>query len=657
MKSLPSQMSARAVRITGISAAMIIFALHLGQGYVEVSRARASVEELGRTLVESASVAVATPLWVLSEHTVREVLRSLTAHGSVQRAVVYDNTQPALLYEREYGIRGGLQESSNSIADLIDPGTPRSEYTLYRFSRDITFEGDRIGSFEIYLDNRRIVERIWNVVWRSLVFLAGEIAVILLLLRARTARLRAVGLHAEREELENEVGRRQELEEQLRKVAYYDPISGLPSRRAVGREVPLPVIPAGSNLHREVLLISIANLPELSAVLDSKLIDQLIRTFADRLRDQLDLSSDLALRGRGFRFFVVTVIREDEDAQELALRIRKSFRLPVPIGAGSVRLRVHIGMTELDPEEAFDAARKRAEVAVRTTAAMGSSAQIGRYSSRDDETAARRVQLETAMSRSSFLQELSVMYQPIVDLSDGRPVGYEALVRWMHPDYGMISPGEFISPAEENGLILDVGWFVLQEGIALAHHLQSVGDGESPFVSINVSPVQLFQDRFPESIAAELARNGLPRTSIKLEITETSIEDSQDTFWRAAEAFKKAGMAIAIDDFGSGSSAFRRLSEFAFDTLKVDQYFVRGMQHERSLPIIRAVNDLAQASGMGAVVEGIETEDDANLARKAGCRMGQGYLYGRPAPAPELFPDYERIQASTSSKESPTYVS
>lgn len=283
-------MSARAVRITVVSAAMIIFALHLGQGYLEVSRARASVEELGRTLVESASVAVATPLWVLSEHTVREFLRSLAAHGSVQRAVVYDDTQPALLYEREYGIRGGLQESSDSIADPIDPGSPRSEYTLYRFSRDITFEGDRIGSVEIYLDNGRIVERIWNVVWRSMVFLAGEIAVILLLLRVRTARLRAVGLHRERDELEKEV----------------------------------------------------------------------------------------------------------------------------------------------------------------------------------------------------------------------------------------------------------------------------------------------------------------------------------------------------------------------------DQYFVRGMKHDRSLPIIRAINDLAQASGMGAVVEGIETEDDAKLARKAGCRMGQGYLYGRPVPAPELFPDYERIQASTSSKESAT---
>ncbi len=250
----------------------------------------------------------------------------------------------------------------------------------------------------------------------------------------------------------------------------------------------------------------------------------------------------------------------------------------------------------------------------------------------------RHIAVERAMSSKSFFSQLFVLYQPIVHMPARKTIGYEGLVRWDHPDLGRISPCEFIGTTEENGMILDIGAFVIEEAVSTARRLReqvraNTPGADLPFMSINVSPVQLLEDGLPEYILKCLDTSGLPVSSIKLEVTETYINERYETFRRATEAFARVGMAFAIDDFGSGSSAFRRLTEGSFDTIKIDQYFVREMNPSGSTPIITAMSSLAHGSSMMAIAEGIETYAHAKTVMEAGCSIGQGYLFGKPAPA------------------------
>lgn len=198
------------------------------------------------------------------------------------------------------------------------------------------------------------------------------------------------------------------------------------------------------------------------------------------------------------------------------------------------------------------------------------------------ERVERHIAIERAMSSKSFFSQLSILYQPIVHMPTRRTIGYEGLVRWNHSELGAISPCEFIGTAEENGMILDIGAFVIDKAVSTARRLREQARTDStrtdmPFVSINVSPVQLLEDGLPEYILNKLDKAGLPVSSIKLEITETSIDESHETFRRATEAF-------------------------------------------------------ARASSMMAIAEGIETYAHAKMVMDAGCIIGQGYLFGKPAP-------------------------
>jgi len=620
-------------------AAVALLAIQAIQSYLSLSDERSELSAAAETIAESASVATATPLWLLSGETLREVMRSYVSFAPVDRVVLYEMDRPWLAYDREAGLLGNPDSSAGRI-ELLELDTISDESAFATVTKPVIFDGERIGRVSVTINEAPIVAARRESLLRTGLIIVAEVIIVFVLMRLRGNQIFAAALNRENEQLQAEVSRRVTVEQTLRTMAFYDSLTGLPRPVALGEEVTLPVASQEAGVpERFILLMSIENLQELSAVLDADVVSEIVRVFATRLKAALPEEDEpVALRGSAFRFYVVTVAVDRDEIVALAEQILHSFREPLTIQNRQVRMRVRVGIAPFGPEDGFDEARRRSEISLRSLRERSSTRRIGFFDDTAQQRADRRVEVESAMSRGDFLEQLRIYFQPIVDMDTREPVGYEALVRWQHPEMGMVSPADFIPLAEENGIILDLGWFVLQKSLEMAARLgdQTPAGGTVPFVSVNVSPVQLMEADLPRHFADRLAEAGIPRERIKIEITETVLEETQDTFWRVADSFRELGLAIAIDDFGSGSSAFRRIHDFAFDTLKIDQHFVRNADFgSRSQTLFESITRLATTLSMMPIAEGIETEEHVRFVRDAGCGYGQGYLFGKPAPMEE----------------------
>ncbi len=244
--------------------------------------------------------------------------------------------------------------------------------------------------------------------------------------------------------------------------------------------------------------------------------------------------------------------------------------------------------------------------------------------------------LETALKDHQF----ELFFQPIVRFSDHSVVGFEALVRWFHPERGLVPPGSFIGLAEETGLIVPLGLEVLKEAGRALQRLQSVcgAPGHSPlFMSINVSPRQVAAADFMERFETELTREGVALSNIKLEITESLLMEDPERASLTLEMLKRLGVQISVDDFGTGYSSLSYLHRFPIDSLKVDRSFVASMRENgRSMEIVRAIVGLAHALDIAVVAEGVEEAEQGVLLEELGCEWGQGYFFGRPQPESTL---------------------
>jgi EAL domain-containing protein (putative c-di-GMP-specific phosphodiesterase class I) len=262
----------------------------------------------------------------------------------------------------------------------------------------------------------------------------------------------------------------------------------------------------------------------------------------------------------------------------------------------------------------------------------------------------KRIGLETELRRAveSGLDDAAredapfiVYYQPIAALGSGEIKSYEALVRWQHPERGLVPPNEFIPVAEETGLIVPLGRWILREACRQTAQWQQIAAlrGEQPVgVSVNISARQLAQPEFPFDVAAALAMSDLPASSLTLEVTESMLVDDSEATLNRLTALKALGIRIAIDDFGTGYSSLGYLERFAVDLLKIDKSFIDqvGTLHTES-PLARAIVGLGRELGMHVVAEGIENEAQWLRLRDLGCDLGQGYFLAKPRPASELF--------------------
>ena len=246
-----------------------------------------------------------------------------------------------------------------------------------------------------------------------------------------------------------------------------------------------------------------------------------------------------------------------------------------------------------------------------------------------------RMQLRADLARAVEQEQFVAHYQPVVDISTRRIVGAEALIRWEHPERGLLGPNLFIPLAEETGLIGDLGEWILSRACRdLVSWRESFGEAVSKFtMSVNLSVQQLHDDDIVEKVSDTLARTGLPAERLVLEVTESTLITDTERIRATMERLRGLGSRLAVDDFGTGYSSLGYIQQFEFDVLKIDKSFVDALETHTNRRVISAVLELARQLDVRTIAEGIESELQADLLEDLGCALGQGYFYSRPVPA------------------------
>jgi len=246
--------------------------------------------------------------------------------------------------------------------------------------------------------------------------------------------------------------------------------------------------------------------------------------------------------------------------------------------------------------------------------------------------AVERQSIEESLRRALDRNEFAIHYQPKIDLRSGAVTGAEALIRWTHPTRGLVSPAQFIPVAEECGLILPIGVWVLREACKQARAWADAGLSAGR-VAVNVSALQLRQENFLEGVFAILEDTGLPPSSLELELTESVLMDRVDSTVAVLQSLREAGIQVAVDDFGMGYSSLSYLTKFAIDALKIDQSFVRGITSGgRDAAIVTTVISMARSLKLRVIAEGVETQEELEFLRAHQCDEAQGYYFSRPVP-------------------------
>ncbi|MFH5923633.1 putative bifunctional diguanylate cyclase/phosphodiesterase [Roseomonas xinghualingensis] len=427
---------------------------------------------------------------------------------------------------------------------------------------------------------------------------------------------------------------RSRLSERLRWLANFDALTGLPNRALLGDRLELAVAAAqrdGNAL--AVLAMDLDHFKEVNDVLGHAAGDEVLRVVAGRLRNCLRATDTLARIGGDEFILVAPGLEAPEQLATFAARLLAVVEEPVTLGAEQRVIGISVGAAILRSGQLGsrpEALVQDADLALYQAKADGGSCLRVFEPEMDERLRTRRAlvaDLRNAMAR----QELTILFQPQVSTATRRIKGAEALLRWYHPQRGMISPETFIPLAEETGLIVPIGAWVLEE----ACHVASGWGGLH--LAVNVSANQVRQASFVETVELALARSGLPPECLELEITEAAMlahtADALDILSR----LRSLGVRLAMDDFGTGYSSLATLQRFRFDKIKVDRSFIRHLaQDAKAVALLRAVIALGSALDVITNAEGVEDEGQLSLLRAEGCEEAQGYLFGRPMSAADF---------------------
>jgi diguanylate cyclase (GGDEF)-like protein/PAS domain S-box-containing protein len=434
-----------------------------------------------------------------------------------------------------------------------------------------------------------------------------------------------------------DVTQRQGLLEELRQRALYDPVTGLANRSLFADRVEHAI----ARMRRQhgpiaVLFLDVDAFKEVNDNFGHDMGDQSLRAIGERISAILRPSDTLA-RLSGDEF---AILLEDlpnaEVAEEVARRIVTAFRKPLPVAGRSVLLSLSIGLdVALDPGGSPQSLISNADFAMYAAKRSGRG-QWRRYISADREAAHRRTELVMELGRAIRRGELVVHYQPIVVLRTGRVEGFEALVRWQHPTRGLMMPGEFIGIAEESGLIVQVGGWVLETACRDLLTWQATDPGLS--ISVNLSPRQLQHRGIVGQVRRSLVRSGVEPDRLILEVTESFLLTDEERAIDRLRRLKALGVRLAFDDFGTGYSSLSHLRRMPVDILKVDRQFVDAIDAPDGRRLLRSIVDLGHSVGVSLVAEGIERLDQIPILVAASVKSGQGYLLARPMPAEAVAP-------------------
>jgi diguanylate cyclase (GGDEF)-like protein len=363
--------------------------------------------------------------------------------------------------------------------------------------------------------------------------------------------------------------------------------------------------------------------------------DRFLIAVAQRLREAVDGQGSLARFGGDEFTVVLEDVTDAAVACRFAERILVGLNQPLDLDGHEVWPNASIGIAlASQPKPTPDELLSRADVALYQAKMRGR----GRYvllMPNSPVPTARLLSLESELRSAIELEQLKLLYQPIVDLRDMRVCGFEALVRWDHPRFGRMLPRDFIPLAEETGLIKIVGEWILNEACRQTKEWQDLY-GQAFDVSINLSALQFRTLSFLPELSRALWSSGVGRAAVQLEITETALMEDEEATLKNLGELKRLGVKVAIDDFGIGYSSLSYLRRFDVELLKIDQSFVQDCQDERTYSIIQAVVSLGHSLGMTVTAEGIETEDQLRRLTAAGCDLGQGFHLGKPIEYAEI---------------------
>jgi diguanylate cyclase (GGDEF)-like protein len=364
--------------------------------------------------------------------------------------------------------------------------------------------------------------------------------------------------------------------------------------------------------------------------------DSILLTLARRLGRLLKPQDTLArLTGDQFALILLSE-RDSERITAFAETLRRALRAPITFNDREIFLTASMGVALGDGQpHRTEELLKDAELAMYHAKRIGGD-RIEVYKPTMRARKTDRLALESELRRALEREEITIVYQPIIRLEDRRVAGFEALARWDHPKMGRTSPADFISIAEEIGLIVDLGLFVLERTARqLAHWQRGMRNREPIFVSVNVSSRQLLRQDLVHDLRTVIARHGLPRGALKLEITESVVMENPEHAAQMLTRMRELGAGLSLDDFGTGHSSLAYLQRFPFDTIKIDQSFVRASSKGTRPVILRSIISLAHDLGMEVVAEGAETDSDAVELYQLGCEYAQGFAFGEPMSADE----------------------
>jgi len=427
---------------------------------------------------------------------------------------------------------------------------------------------------------------------------------------------------------------RQKAEQRLAHLAQFDPLTGLPNRALLQERLSQSIVRSRRRqYHAGVLFVDLDRFKLVNDTLGHHQGDALIRQVGERLLACVR-PGDTVGRIAGDEFAVVLAdMARPDDAALVAQKILDAIARPFDLGGNEAYVGASIGMAAF-PDDGDDAATllKNADIAMYRAKEQGRNGYRFFTAEMNQRTLAK-AQLNTDLRRAIERAEFTLHYQPKVDLADGRLRGLEALLRWNHPQRGMVSPAEFIPALEDSGLILPVGEWVIAEACAQLRRWRDAGCSPVP-VAVNLSPKQFRRRDLDRLIRQSLEREGMPAELLELEITESSLMEDPEDAVRSMHNLRAAGLKISIDDFGTGYSSLSYLTRLPLSALKIDRSFVRDAgDSEEAASIVRAVINMAQNLRFTVIAEGVETEQQVAFLRKHGCDQAQGYFFGRPVSA------------------------
>jgi diguanylate cyclase (GGDEF)-like protein/PAS domain S-box-containing protein len=426
------------------------------------------------------------------------------------------------------------------------------------------------------------------------------------------------------------------LQNELARQAFHDPLTGL-ANQALFRDRTRSAL---ERLHRRpgrlaVLFVDLDNFKTVNDGLGHSAGDQLLMLIADRLRGCLRRVDTVARLGGDEFAVLVEQVLADVHVEEIADRLLGALRDPVEISGRLVTATASIGIAIGTARLSVDDLLRNADLAMYVAKQAGRGCWRSYRPDMHDE-ALRRLDITSRLRGAAARGELVVEYQPVVELATGRTRSFEALVRWQHPEHGLLPPDSFVPFAEDSGLIAEIGDHVLEVAVHEARRWVDDAGDDAPGIAVNLSPRQLHDVSLPNRVGEILAGAGLPPQRLVIEITEGALIQDPERATAVLTRLRDVGVRLAVDDFGTGYSSLSTLHRFPLDHLKLDRSFVQQVLEDRGSSLARAIVQMARTLGLTAVAEGVESVAQADALAEMGCELAQGWLYARSMTADDV---------------------